>query len=26
MWAEASDHRLISTAIFPKNRKTEDSR
>ena len=26
MWSEASDHRLISTAIFPKNRKTEDSR
>ena len=23
MWAEASDHRLISTAIFPKNRRAE---
>ena len=26
IWAEASDHRLISTAIFPKNRKAKDPR
>ena len=26
MWAEASDHRLISTTIFPKNRRTEAPR